>query len=120
MASEITLPVFGDHRGKLTVIERILPFTIKRVYYIYSCNSEPRGGHRHKKTIQALICISGSCIVDWNNGSMRGVTVLNSPTKVLLVQPEDFHIMRDFSENAVLLVLASEYFDPNDYIDEDY
>jgi len=120
MASEINLPVYGDHRGKLTVVEKILPFSIKRVYYIYSCNSESRGGHRHKKTIQALICIVGSCIVDWNNGSMSGTSVLDSPTKVLLVQPEDFHIMRDFSTDAVLLVLASEYFDPNDYIDEDY
>lgn len=120
MATEIVLPVHGDKRGKLTVIEKILPFDIKRVYYIFECNSEPRGGHRHKKTVQALVCVAGSCVVDWDNGAMRGSSLLDSPAKILLVQPEDYHVMRDFTGDAVLLVLASEYFDEADYIDEGY
>jgi dTDP-4-dehydrorhamnose 3,5-epimerase-like enzyme len=120
MAKEIKLPTHTDSRGSLTVIEKVLPFEIKRIYYIYNCSDQERGGHRHKKTIQALICIKGSCIVDWNNGCDKGTVLLNKPDSVLLVMPEDYHTMHSFSADAVLLVLASEYFDADDYIDEDY
>ncbi|GHT84226.1 hypothetical protein FACS1894137_07020 [Spirochaetia bacterium] len=101
-------------------MEKILPFEIKRIYYIYNCLAENRGGHRHKKTMQALICIKGSCIIEWNNGYDKGTVLLNKPEDVLLLMPEDYHIMHGFSDDAVLLVLASEYFDADDYIDEDY
>ena len=120
MAALIQLPTFKDDRGKLTVIERIIPFKIKRVYYIYDVHNSERGGHRHKKTIQALICISGSCEVKCNNGFIEENYVLNSPSSCLIVNPEDFHIMKAFTKNAILLVLASEYFDETDYIDTPY
>lgn len=116
----ITLPTHQDGRGCLTVIERILPFEIKRIFYIYNCVGLERGGHRHKKTIQALVCVKGSCVVDWNNGFDSGSETLSSPETLLILMPEDFHIMKDFSEDAVLLVLASEYYDKSDYIYESY
>lgn len=120
MARTIELPTFVDERGSLSVIDGTLPFAIARVYYIYGCSAAPRGGHRHKKTRQALVCVSGSCVVDWTNGRERGSESLASPGRLLLVEPEDWHVMRDFSEDAVLLVLASHHFDPDDYIDEGY
>jgi dTDP-4-dehydrorhamnose 3,5-epimerase-like enzyme len=120
MAEIIKLPTHIDSRGSLTVIEKVLPFEIKRVYYIYNCNDLLRGGHRHKKTIQALICIKGSCSVRWNNGKTRDSVILNSPDELLLVMPEDYHTMSEFSKDSILLVLASEYYDKNDYIGEDY
>ena len=67
MAYIIDLPTFKDERGNLTVVEKLLPFDIKRFYYIYDV-TEKRGGHRHKKTIQALICLGGSCEVYINDG----------------------------------------------------
>jgi dTDP-4-dehydrorhamnose 3,5-epimerase-like enzyme len=120
MASEIGLPTHRDSRGKLTVIDKILPFPIARVYYIHDCGGTTRGGHRHKKTRQALVCMKGSCTVDWSNGTESGSTRLVSPGRLLIVEPEDWHLMRDFSEDAILLVLASESYDPNDYIYERY
>jgi len=67
MAHIIELPTFGDDRGNLTVVEKVLPFEIKRFYYIYDVSSQ-RGGHRHKKTIQALISLGGSCEIYVNDG----------------------------------------------------
>jgi len=120
MSQILKLPTFKDNRGSLTVLEKILSFTIKRVYYIYNCSCSERGGHRHKKTKQALICISGSCVIDCNDGKEKKTVLLNEPDKVLVLMPEDYHTMHSFSPDAVLLVLASEFFDAEDYIDEDY
>lgn len=120
MAAIIELPTFIDDRGKLTVVEKIIPFEIKRVYYIYDVNQSERGGHRHKNTIQALICIKGICNVECDNSFIKKNYILDSPQKCLLVYPEDYHIMNKFSKDAILLVLASEYFDKEDYLDEPY
>jgi hypothetical protein len=87
---------------------------------MYAGTGTPRGGHRHKKTVQALVSVTGSCVAEWNNGRQKGVETLDAPDKLLLVEPEDWHLMRDFSPDSVLLVLASEPFDPGDYIDEGY
>jgi hypothetical protein len=116
----IQVPTYKDSRGSLAVVEKLLPFEIKRLYYIYDCSNLPRGGHRHKKNMQALVCVKGSCIIDWNNGIEQGTMLLSRPDALLLLMPEDYHTMHDFSPDAVLLVLASEYFDSDDYIDEDY
>ena len=116
----ITLPMFSDSKGDLTVIEKILPFDIKRVYFISDSNNQIRGKHRHKKTIQAAICISGSCTIHMDNGKQNNVFVLDDKRKCLIINPEDFHWMSGFSEDTILLVLASEEFDKNDYIYEPY
>lgn len=120
MSQILHLPTFSDNRGRLTVLEKVLPFEIKRVYYIYDCPSSGRGGHRHKKNIQALICVKGSCIIDFNNPTEKKSVILDKPDTVLILMPEDYHTMHSFTPDAVLLVLASEYFDADDYIDEDY
>lgn len=120
MAALIELPTFIDNRGKLTVIEKILPFRIKRVYFIYDTDNKDRGGHRHKLTTQALICLNGNCSVACDNSFINEEYHLDSPQKCLIVYPEDFHIMKNFSKDAILLVLASEGFLPDDYIDESY
>jgi dTDP-4-dehydrorhamnose 3,5-epimerase-like enzyme len=116
----IDLPNYSDDRGDLTVIEKILPFDIKRVYFISNTKNQIRGRHRHKKTIQAAICISGSCKIFMDNGEKNELFQLNNKSKCLIINPEDFHWMSDFSEDAILLVLASEEYDKNDYIYEPY
>jgi dTDP-4-dehydrorhamnose 3,5-epimerase-like enzyme len=120
MAHLINLKTFTDVRGNLTVIERSIPFDIKRIFYIYGVDESVRGGHRHKKTIQAAICIQGSCIISNNDGTKEEIFALDSPSKCLIIEPRDWHQMHDFTKNAILMVIASEYFDPNDYIYEPY
>lgn len=120
MAKLIDFPTFSDDRGYLTVIEKIFDCDIKRIYYIYGADSQVRGGHRHKKTKQILIAVSGSCDIYSETPMLKETFFLNTPQKGLLLEPEDWHTMQNFSENCVLLVLASEYYDKDDYIDERY
>lgn len=120
MASLINLKTFTDSRGNLTVIEKVVPFAIKRIFYIYGVDHSVRGGHRHHQTVQAAVCIQGSCVIFNDNGSETEEFLLNSPDKCLLINPEDWHQMHSFTPNAILMVLASEYFDPADYIYQPY
>ncbi len=120
MASLLCLKTFTDKRGNLTVIEKVIPFDIKRIFYIYGVDDSVRGGHRHKKTIQAAICLKGSCRIFNDNNIIQEEFLLDSPDKCLLLMPEDWHKMYDFTPDAILMVLASEYFDENDYIFEPY
>jgi len=120
MASILDLKTFTDDRGNLTVIEKVIPFDIKRIFYIYGVDSSKRGGHRHKKTKQAAICIKGSCTIYNNSGNKEEVFELNQPNKCLLIEPSDWHTMYNFTPDAILMVLASEYFDADDYIYDQY
>ena len=119
MAYIIELPTFSDERGSLTVVEKLLPFDIKRFYYIYDVSFK-RGGHRHHKSIQALIALNGSCEIYVNDGEDEKLFLLDTPNKCLIVEPQDWHTMDKFSQGSILLVFASEYYDVDDYIDEEY
>lgn len=119
MACLVDVPTFTDPRGSLSVVEGLLPFAIARAYYIYDVVGS-RGGHRHKCTRQALICLSGNCVVYVDNGVTQTFYNLVSPKQCLLIEPEDWHTMQEFSPSATLLVFASEPYDVNDYIDEPY
>jgi dTDP-4-dehydrorhamnose 3,5-epimerase-like enzyme len=120
MAHLLNLKTFSDQRGLLTVIEKNLPFEIKRVFYIYGVDDSVRGKHRHHKTVQAAICIKGSCVISNNDGNTKEEFLLDSPEKCLILEPKDWHCMYQFTPDAILLVLASEYFDEKDYIFEEY
>lgn len=120
MAHIINLTTFKDTRGVLTVLDKVVDFEIKRLFYIYSVDNSDRGGHRHHNTYQAAICIQGSCQITNNNGKKIELFDLDSPEKCLILKPEDWHVMHDFSADAILLVLASTAFDPKDYIYEPY
>lgn len=120
MAYLIDLKTFIDVRGNLTVIEKTIPFDIKRIFYIYGVDQSVRGGHRHKTTIQAAICLKGSCRIYNNDGQDENYFILDKPSKCLILQTRDWHTMDQFSTDAILMVLASEYFDQQDYIFEPY
>lgn len=120
MAYLVDLKTFTDHRGNLTVIEEVLPFQVRRIFYIYGVDTSRRGGHRHHKTIQAAICIKGRCKIFNDNGLERNVFSLKKPSQCLILEQKDWHEMFDFSKNAILMVLASETFDENDYIFRKY
>jgi dTDP-4-dehydrorhamnose 3,5-epimerase-like enzyme len=120
MASLIDLKTFTDKRGNLTVIEKVVPFDIKRIFYIYGVDDSKRGGHRHHKTRQAAFSIRGSCVIFNNDGAKQEEFTLDRPDKMLLIEPWDWHTMYQFSPDAILMVLASEYFDKSDYIFEPY
>lgn len=109
----------GDERGQLIAIEahKDIPFEIKRVYYMYdTAQGESRGFHAHRSLEQILVCIHGSCKVLLNNGKEAKVVPLEHPYEGLYIANNMWREMFDFSPDAVLMVLASEYYDEEDYI----
>lgn len=111
--------VRGDERGQLVAIESgvDIPFNIKRVFYIYGTSAGvPRGNHAHHKTLQYLISVSGSCKVTLDTGIDKKTYTLDKQNAGLLQGVLVWGVMHDFSEDCVLLVLASDYYDESDYI----
>lgn len=109
----------GDSRGMLVALEELkdIPFQIKRVYYMYDTKPEVhRGFHAHRSLQQILICIHGSCKILLDNGSEKKIVSLEKPYEGLYIANDMWREMFDFSDDAVLMVLASEYYDENDYI----
>lgn len=108
-----------DARGSLTVLQDVLPFNTARVFWITAADGSTRGGHRHHVTRQALVALSGDVNVYMNDGMHSAFIKLDSPSKCLIIEPEDWHTM-SFGANAVLLVFASHRYDAGDYIDAPY
>ncbi len=109
----------GDSRGMLVALEEFkdIPFEIKRVYFMYNTGSNVhRGFHAHRNLEQILICIHGSCKILLDNGEEKKIVSLEKPYEGLYVSNNMWHEMYDFSEGAVLLVLASDYYNEEDYI----
>ena len=116
MAYIIDLKTFTDPRGSLNSIDRVLPFDIKRLYYIYNVTETlTRGGHRHFETVEGLICMHGSFTVLIDNGHEKKEYYLNSPSQILIMEIGDWHVMYDLSPDAVLMGIASTNYDPKDY-----
>lgn len=109
----------GDDRGQLVALEEFkdIPFEIKRVYYMYdTAAGVHRGFHAHRNLKQILICIHGTCKILLDNGTEKKIVPLEKPYEGLYVASSMWREMYDFSEDAVLMVLASEYYDETDYI----
>lgn len=117
----IELPKIGDdERGFLTVLESLkdIPFEIKRVYYIYGIGdpSSVRGEHAHKKLEQVFFCIHGKVTFLLDDGERREEIEMAEPNKGLYTGPEVWHNMIKFSNNTVILAIASDYYNEWDYI----
>lgn len=109
----------GDERGTLVALEegKNVPFEIKRVYYMYeTTHGTRRGIHAHKKLKQILICVHGSCIIHLDDGKETAEVPLTTPNVGLMVDSTVWREMYDFSDDAVLMVLASELYDESDYL----
>lgn len=115
----IDLPWIGDERGSLVSIEapNTMPFSIKRVYFIYGTEKGvTRGFHAHKNLQQLAVCVSGSCRMLLDDGTAKEEVWLNSPKVGLIIGNCIWREMHDFSDDCVLLILASEHYDEADYI----
>lgn len=111
---------YGDERGNLVVAEgsgRDIPFEIKRVFYMYgSDDTVIRGQHANRKTEFVLINVSGTSKVKVDNGFETDIIELDKPRMGLYIPTMMWKDMYDFSDDSVLLVLASEHYDGSEYI----
>ena len=113
------LPSVADLRGNLSVAEfdEHLPFSPKRYFLVYNVPSqEVRGEHAHRNLHQFLVCIKGSCSVVIDDGTNRDEVVLDRPNLGLHLPPMIWATQYKYTPDAVLMVLASDKYDPNDYI----
>jgi quercetin dioxygenase-like cupin family protein len=120
MATLINLQTIQSPKGKLTVFERLLNNDIKRVFYIYETTEQVRGKHRHKESTHAIICVSGGCKIYVNDGNEENIFKINSPEQCLIIKPEEWREMYDFTEGTILLCMSNQYFDIEDYIYQPY
>ena len=109
----------GDERGKLVVVEgaQDIPFEIKRVFYIYGSDANVvRGQHANKESEFVLVNVAGKSKVRVTDGVGEHIVELNKPMQGIYIPKMIWKDMYDFSEDSVLLVLASEHYDGDEYI----
>jgi dTDP-4-dehydrorhamnose 3,5-epimerase-like enzyme len=115
----IELPRIQDHRGNLTYIEseRHVPFEIKRTYYLYDVpGGASRAAHGHKRLHQLMVAMSGSFDVTLDDGRNKKQFHLNRSYYGLYIPPMIWRDLDNFSSGSVCMVLASEYYDEEEYI----
>ncbi|HPQ27552.1 MAG TPA: FdtA/QdtA family cupin domain-containing protein [Desulfobacteraceae bacterium] len=115
----IELPRVHNRAGNITVFqnESSQPFNVRRVYYLYDVpGGAQRGGHAHKNIYQLIIAAGGSFDVILDDGINRKIVPLNRPYYGLMVVPGIWRELVNFSSGAVCMVLASEKYNPDDYI----
>ena len=117
----LELPRIGDPRGNLTFVEggKHIPFDIRRVYYLYDVpGGAERGGHAHKALHQLIIAMSGSFDIHLDDGYVKKTIHMNRSYNGLYVCPMMWREIDNFSSGAVCMVLASDYYDEQDYYRE--
>ena len=115
----IQMDIHGDTRGKLVSLEsmRNIPFEFKRMYYMFdTLPNEARGFHAHKELEQLIIVMDGACKFILDDGKNREEVLLNRPDVALYIGKNMWREMHDFSYGCKLVVLASEYYNENEYI----
>ena len=115
MAKIIDIPKFKNSTGTISVIEKKIKFKIKRVYFIYDIQGA-RGGHKHKKTKQFLVCLNGKCELIIVNKKYKKKIRLSNANSGVLLEPDDWHEIKKVTKGSVIAVLASEFYDKKDYI----
>lgn len=118
MTQLIDLPVISDPRGDLTFLEgsRHVPFCIRRVYFLYNVpvDSE-RGGHAHRELEQVIFALSGSFRIKTDDGEKKSEYWLRNPRQGLHIGQLVWREMDSFSQGAVCMVIASQYYEEKDY-----
>jgi len=115
----VELPRIEDPRGNLSVMEfeKDLPFVPARCFWIYNVpGHHVRGEHSHRRLEQFLVCVKGACVITVDDGRNRADVALDRPNRGLYLPPLIWDMMHQFSHDAVLMVLASERYDPAEYI----
>lgn len=114
----LPIPKIQDVRGNLSVIEGdVIPFAMKRVYYLYDVPSgAERGGHSHKMQQEFLVALSGSFTVVLTDGKDKISVTLNKPNEGLWIPNGIWRELENFSSGSVCLVIASDVFEEADYI----
>ena len=111
--------VHSDKRGNLISLadNKEIPFKIKRIYYTLNMpNKAIRGGHAHKRLDEVMVCLHGSCDFVLDDGKEKITITLDRPNKGLYIKANVWRDFRNFSPDCVVILIASDYYDTEDYI----
>jgi UDP-2-acetamido-3-amino-2,3-dideoxy-glucuronate N-acetyltransferase len=115
----VRLPLIEDDRGSLVFaeVEQLLPFTPQRFFVVHSVpDRQVRGEHAHKELHEFVVALKGSVKINIMNNDGEREFLLNDPTMGLHIPPKTWRILSDYSDDAILLVLASDKYDADDYV----
>lgn len=115
----INFEIHSDNRGNLTSLSenQEIPFKIKRIYYTWDMpNDAIRGGHAHKNLDEVMVCLHGSCDFVLDDGKEKITVTLDKPNKGLYIKANLWRDFRNFSKDCVVILIASELYDTEDYI----
>lgn len=115
----LNFDIHSDKRGDLTSLadNKEIPFKIKRIYYTWNMPNEAiRGGHAHKKLDEVIVCLHGSCDFVLDDGKEKITITLDRPNKGLYIKANVWRDFRNFSSDCVVILIASDYYDTEDYI----
>jgi hypothetical protein len=119
ICKRVSLPEMVDERGRLMFaeVERHIPFVVKRIFAIYGvAPGRERASHAHRENHQFIIALSGACTIDFDDANNIGTERLDLPTQGFYVPPLVWITLKNFTAGAICLVLASDLYDPAEYI----
>lgn len=119
----IDVPTFTDERGAISVMDRQLPFQVKRVFWLHHIkDGKDRGAHALLDSSEIIVAIHGSFIIDLDDTENKTSLFLNDPSKALMIKPGVWFRAHSYKEDGVSLILAEEEYACDKYISdyEDY
>lgn len=112
----INVPTFTDERGAISVLDKELPFQVKRVFWLYQIKEgKDRGAHALLNSNEIMIALHGSYIVDLEDGINKTSVLLNDPSKGLLIRPGIWFRTHSYKNDGVSLILAEEEYARDKY-----
>ena len=112
----IDVSTFTDDRGAITVMDKDLPFDVKRVFWLHHIKEgKDRGAHALLDSSEIMIAIHGSFIVDLDDTVNKASILLNDPSKGLMIKPGIWFRTHSYKEDGVSLILASEEYARDKY-----
>lgn len=107
----IDVPTFTDERGAISVMDKELPFEVKRVFWLHHIQEgKDRGAHALLEGMEIMIAVHGSFVVDLDDGTEKTSVLLDDATKGLIIRPGVWFRTHSYKKDGVSLILADEEY----------
>ena len=112
----IDVPTFTDDRGAISVLDKELPFQVKRVFWLHHiAEGKDRGAHALLEGMEIMVAVHGSFVVDLDDGTEKASVILDNPSKGLIIRPGVWFKTHSYKEDGVSLILADEEYNRERY-----
>ena len=113
----LNIPTLTDERGTISVMDKELPFPVKRIFWLYQISKgKERGGHALLNSSEIIVAIHGSFVVDLDDSVNETSILLDSPDKGLIILPGIWFLIHSYKNDGVSLILAEEEYAQDKYI----